>query len=676
MFLAGVAFAGAPRITDADTQRAAGIVAGMTLEEKCCLISGQVDNFHTYPIERLGVKSVLLADATMGVRQLGKKTPTNSTCFPCGMALASTFNKDLAHEMGRGVGLDCRSRGVGILLGPGVNIYRYALCGRNFEYLGEDPYLSGEIAAAYVCGLQTEGVIATVKHFALNNQEYDRHMTASYADERTLNEIYYPAFKRVVQEGVGAVMASYNPVNGTHASDNAPLLQKLRDWGFDGIIMSDWTSTYSTLGCLSAPLDIEFPGAQCFTPEKIIPLVEKGLVSEKTIDLKCIHILQTLSAFGLLDNETKDAGIPLDNPENHARALEVAREGIVMLKNNGILPLKPSKKGYILLCGPNADKFVEGGGSSIVFPYPGRVTTMAEGLKSLGKGYEIVCRQYPTPEEYANAKAVIFALGFDQNTELEKVDRKYNPFYRRDPQERNLQLAVASSDKVVVVVNAGGEIDLSNWGDKAAAILYAWYPGEAGGQALAEVISGKVSPSGRLPFTFWGSLDKNPVHPFYYPVVHSPRMEATRFPLVEYNEGVFVGYRGIDDQHRPLYPFGHGLTYSSFEYSGMKLSCRDDGTVELSFTVRNVGKEKASEVAQVYVSPKNPSVPRPERELKAFCKLPLKPGESKDVNIILPSDAFAHYDLDSHAWLVDNGKYEIQVGASSMDIRLNCEIEK
>ena len=662
-------------ISQADRDRAADILSKMTVEEKCRLISGQVDNFHTYPIERLGVRSTLMADATMGVRQMGD-TPTNCTCFPAGIAMAASFNRDAAAVAGKAVALDCKARGVGILLGPGVNMYRNALCGRNFEYMGEDPYLSGEMASSYIRGMQEEGVMATVKHFALNNQEYDRHMTASYADERTMNEIYFPAFKAAVcKGGAAAVMSSYNPVNGAHASDNAPLLQNLRDWGFEGIIMSDWTSTYTTIGCIASPLDLECPGNQCFTPERIMPLLEKGIVTEGQIDAKCLHILQTLSAFNLLDKDITDSSLPLDNPQNCEKALQTAREGIVLLKNNGVLPIKPSKKGTVLLTGPNADKFVEGGGSSVVFPFPGRVTTLKDGLCALGKGYNIVFKQFPSEEEIKNASAVIFAIGFDQNTELERVDRKFKPFYRRDPQERELCFAVEHSDKVVVVVNAGGEIDLGGWGDKAAAILYAWYPGQAGGTALAEIISGRISPSGRLPFTFWGSLEKNPTSNYYNNVVISPRSEATRYPMMEYGEGVFLGYRGIDKFGvQPLYPFGHGLTYSTFEYSGLKAAVEGEN-VKVSFTLKNTGKVAAVEVAQIYVSPVDPSVPRPVRELKEFSKVSLKAGESREVAVTLPRDAFAHYDMGIHGWKVDDGSYVIEAGASATDIRTSARID-
>lgn len=666
------------RITRQDRDRAAELISKMTLEEKCRLISGQIDRFHTYAIPRLGVRSVLFADATMGVRTLGE-VETNSTCFPSAIASAASFNREVVRAAGVAVARDSKARGVGVLLGPGVNIYRSALCGRNFEYMGEDPYLAGELASEYIQGMQSEGVIATVKHFALNNQEYDRHITNSRADERTMNEIYFPAFRKAVEKGgVAAVMSSYNPVNGAHASENAQLLQNLRDWGFEGILMSDWTSTYTTIGCIESPLDMEFPGNQCFTPERIMPLLDRGIVTEAQIDLKCMHILQTLSAYGLLYKDIKDESIALDDPASRAGALKMAEESVVMLKNNGILPLRlPKKKATILVTGPNANRFVVGGGSSVVFPIGGRVVTLYQGLRDLaGKNCNVVCKEIPSEEEFRNADAVVFAIGFNDYLEKEGKDRKYSPFYKRDQTERSIHTAMASSDKVIVVVNAGGEVDFSGWADKAAAILYAWYPGQAGGTALAEMIYGKISPSGRLPFTFWGSEKANPTYNYYKNVEISPRPDARgRNPMVEYGEGIFVGYRGIEKFNTtPLYPFGYGLTYTDFEYSDLSAKASGDG-FELSFKLTNKGSFEASEAAQVYVAPVNPSMPRPARELKEFAKVKLAKGASQTVTLSLPRDAFAHYDQNVHKWVVDPGTYKIQLGASATDIRQEVEVK-
>jgi len=660
-------------IKQSDKDRAAELLSKMTLEEKCRLVSGQIDKFHTYGIPRLGIQSVLFADATMGVRALGNVS-TTATCFPSAIANAASFNREACRAAGKAVALDCKARGVGVLLGPGVNMYRNSRCGRNFEYMGEDPYLAGTLAAEYIKGVQDEGVIATVKHFALNNQEYDRHMTESRADERTINEIYFPTFKKAVDAGVAAVMSSYNPVNGAHSSDNQWLLNNLRKWGFEGIIMSDWASTYTTIGCMESELDMEFPGNQCFTPERIMPLIEKGIVTEAQLDKKCLHILQTLSAFNLIDKDIKDENIPENIPENHICAQKMAEESIVMLKNNGILPLKQGK-GSIVVTGPMADWLARGGGSSIVYPVAGRTVTLNDALRALGKKYNFIFNSNPSDEQIANARAVIVAVGNDRYNEKEGEDQKE---YSLDKYYNNriLKDIVSKTDKAVVIVNSGTEVDPRGWSDEAAAILYAWFQGEAGGTALANIITGKISPSGRLPFTYWGSEKANPTYNYYKPVVISSCGEAPRYSLVEYGEGVFLGYRGIDKFGvQPLYPFGYGLTYSTFEYSDLETKA-DGSDIVVSFTLKNTGKVEAAEVAQIYVAPINPSVPRPTRELKEFAKIKLAKGESQKVTVRLPHSAFAHYDQTVHSWIVDGGKYKIQIGASATDIKLEASVTK
>lgn len=677
LLLAAAAYSNATTISEADKERAASLVKQMTLEEKISLIGGAVDGFHTAAVERLGIPSVRMCDGPQGVRN-----NTNSTYYPCGMSAASSWSRAAVREMGEGIGRDAKARGVGIMLGPGVNIYRSAFSGRNFEYYGEDPFLAGETAANYIQGLQSKGVISTIKHFALNNQEYDRHNTSSNADERTINEIYFPAFRTAVEKGhVGAVMTSYNPINGTHAAENPWLIKEnLRKWGFDGIVMSDWTSTYTVLGCVNGGLDLEMPKPYVMNYETIKPLLDNGVLTVSEIDEKVQHILQTFIAFGFLDHEIKDASIPEDNDESCNSAYKIALEGPVLLKNNGALPLKSGKKNKVVLVGPCSDITPMGGGSGTVDPFDHRRTTLKMGLESYAKSYPT--RYFPqdqldSPEALKalkEAKAVVVAVGFDKKFESEGRDRT---FALPEGQPQLIEKVAALNGNVIVVLYSGGEADLSGWSDKVSAILMAWYPGQAGGQAVADLLSGKASPSGKLAFTMWGSVDNNPASKYYHPgksAVNEKRFTAYSF--TEYKEGIFLGYRGVEHFGlKPLYPFGYGLSYTSFEYSGLKVAPAAGG-YDISFTISNTGKVDAEEVAEVYVAPVNPTVLRPAKELKGYEKVRVAKGKDVSVTVHLPYSSFSHYDVASHDWVVDPGEYHIQVGASSADIRLQTKVTR
>ncbi|MCR5709347.1 MAG: glycoside hydrolase family 3 C-terminal domain-containing protein [Bacteroidales bacterium] len=658
--------------------RAAALVSQMTLEEKCTLIHGTrgdgeyEDGFHIMPIPRLGIPAIRMADGPQGVRN-----KTHSTYYPCGLSLAASWNRDVAGKVGEGIGLDARARGVAIMLCPGVNIYRTALCGRNFEYYGEDPYLASETALHYIKGIQSKGVMATIKHFALNNQEFDRHGVSSNADERTINEIYFPAFRKAVEQGnVACVMTSYNPINGTHASEDPWLIKEnLRGWGFEGIVMSDWTSTYSAIGCFTSGLDLEMPRGYVTNYENAKTLLEEGIISQEDIDEKCRHILQTVIAYGFLDNPVKDPSIPEDCDESRANALAAALEGPVLLKNNGLLPLKSSRKSIIVL-GPNADTVPYGGGAGRMDPFEWRNITLYAGLSKLGKGYNVELMDWKSPdyEKIRKAGAVVVAAGFNYDTEGEDFDRSYAL-----PQDQNeLICAVADANpNTAVVVYSGGEVDVNPWIDKVGALMMAWYSGQEGGTALAQLLSGRVSPSGRLPFTFWGSLEANPAYPNYgiskpYGVRKEKRF--SQYPFIEYNEGIFLGYRGMDHfDVEPMFPLGYGLTYSDFSYSGLAVKNVKEG-YEVSFTVTNTGKKEASEVAQVYVSALDAAIPMPDLELKGYEKVSIGPKQSLKVSILLPASAFSHYDVSSHGWVNDTGTYRVAVGASARDIRLSEEI--
>ena len=665
----------ATKITQKDKDRAAKLVSQMTLDEKIGLISGKTDGFHTFAVPRLGIPSVQMADGPQGVRNVSGKN-VQSTFYPCGISAAASWNRDAVREMGAGIGCAARAHGVQIMLGPGVNIYRSALCGRNFEYYGEDPYLASETALNYIEGMQEQGVMATIKHFALNQQEYDRHGVSSNADERTMNEIYFTTFRKAVERGnVGAVMTSYNPVNGVHAAENDWLINdNLRAWGFEGIVMSDWVSNYDPINFATVGVDLEMPRAYVAKEEMLKSLIANGVVREADLDAKCSHILQTLSAFGFLDGNLNADPSAEDKALSQKRAYEIALEGPVLLKNeDGILPLKPGRKNILALIGPNANEIVCGGGSGWVNPEDGKGVTIYEGLRSLGKNWNVVLLGTPDPEILKKASAVVVSVGFNRDTEKEGADRRYG--FRHSYQNELIKTVASYNKNVVVVANSGGEFDIAPWADDVKAIILDWYPGQEGGNAIAAILSGKASPSGRLPFTFWGSLDKNPAQKWYAAMPLHPNADRDRYPIAEYGEGVFLGYRGVEHFNvSPLYAFGYGLTYTTFDYSDIQAVPAGDG-YDITFIVTNTGKADAKEVAQVYVAPENPSIIRPAKELKGYDKKLIAKGAAAEYTVHLGPDAFSYYDVDSHSWKVDRGEYRILVGASADDIRLEVKVK-
>ena len=665
-------------------QRASELVAKMTLEEKIDLIAGDADGFHIYGVPRLRIPEIRTADGPQGLRN-----DTQSTMYPCGIALASCWNRSLALAYGKSIGSDARARGVHILLGPGVNIYRAPMCGRNFEYYGEDPFLTSETAVQYILGVQSEGVMATVKHFCGNNQEWSRHHTSSDIDERTLNEIYFSAFRKAVQvAGVGSVMSSYNLLNSVHTSENEILVRILREkWGFEGIYMSDWAATYSTVGAANAGIDLEMPIALYFTRELLGKAVENGTVRESVLDEKCRHILQTFIAFGFLDREQKDESLPLDNPESNKIALEVAREAVVLLKNDGILPLcsKSHSKAVknIVVLGPNAECVPTGGGSGFVNPY--HTKSVFAALSEQGKKLKVSLVPFAgkidavqpdfTPEQKAairSADAVIYCGGFNSDIEHEDGDR---PFDIPAAQTAQMHMAAELNPNLIIVINAGGGVRLTDLDDISRATLMAWYPGQAGGQAIAEILTGATNPSGHLPISIEARPEDNPTFGSYYENVfrnlHSP------YSRVCYSEGVFVGYRGYERNGvRPLYPFGFGLSYTTFEFSDLSVSTPEGGKVKVTFRIRNTGKRDGATAAQVYVGECSPTLARPEKELKGYEKIFLKSGEVKEISIVLDDEAFSHYDTALHDFIVTPGEYRILVGDSSLNLPLNATVQR
>ena len=650
------------QITPQDKERASALVKQMTLEEKCRFIAG-ARSFYTYAIPRLGIPEIRMADGPQGVRN-----NTVSTLYPCGILTASTWNRDLAHRLGNSLADDCRARGVSILLGPGVNIYRAPMCGRNFEYFGEDPYLAGETAVQYILGVQEKGVMATVKHFAANNQERARHTMSSDVDERTLQEIYFPAFRKAVQEGgVGAVMDSYNLVNSVHSTENAWMNKVvLRDqWGFEGIVMSDWTSVYSTVGAVNGGLDLECPKGVFFTPEKIVPLIENGVLEESLIDEKVQHILQTFIAFGFLDKPQKDESIPENNPRSAATALDIAREGVVLLKNDNALPF--TKKSKILVVGNNGIKMPHGGGSGEVTPF--YTISVADGLKALHKKVTVIEDKSLLEQEMASCTDVVYCCGFNRDLEGEAFDRPFSLTPKQLELMERIQQNLTAKQHLTVIINSGGSVDMAPWKDRAHAILMAWYPGQEGGTALAEILTGRISPSGKLPISIEEKAEDNPSFATYFDA-------GSKQSRTSYSEGIFTGYRGYDKTGvKPLYPFGFGLSYSTFKYSNLAVEVLPDGNVKVSFDVTNTGKKDAAEIGQVYVRDVKSSVPRPLKELKGYDKHFVGKGKTVRYSAVLDRYAFSFYDTASHSFKLEGGEFEILAGPSSADLPLKATIQ-
>jgi len=814
-----------PRSSAEIERRVDSILNQMTLEEKLALLGG-VDGFFIRDVPRLNLPRLKMADGPFGVRNFGP-----ATAFAGGVTLAATWNPALAQLVGTELGRDARAKGVHFLLAPGVNINRAPMNGRNFEYFGEDPFLASRIAVGYINGVQSQGVSATIKHFLGNNSEYDRHNTDSIIDERTMREIYLPVFEAAVKEArVGAIMDSYNLTNGQHMSQNKYLLTDVvkKEWGFDGLIMSDWSGTYDGVEAANAGQDLEMPSGLHMNQQTLKPAIDQGKVSVATIDDKVRRILRTAVRFGWLDRDQTGLSIPRYNPEGRHVALNAAREGITLLKNQvGLLPLSKSKVKSILIIGPDAFPAVPvGGGSAEVQPfaaisyleglsnYPGAAfqvyydrgvlpysdlanatnftTSQTDGKPGLRaeyfdnldlKGTPLITRTeehvdfgtaarllfpeqtlssrwtgYYTPQvsgsydifvqttrevggsyrlyvddklvldnwtrltalaDYrtlrldpqphkivleqhgralrraarlkmgivrdgqfvsANAKklaatsdVVVVCAGFDSESEAESADRTF-----RLPlgQDELIQEMAAANKNTIVVMTSGGSVDMNSWLDRVPALVQAWYPGQEGGTALAEILFGDTNPSARLPVTFERRWEDNPVHDSYYPEAGTKR--------VVYKEGIFVGYRGYERAGtKPLFPFGFGLSYTTFKYSNLSIrpstaagsnSESSGPRYEVSFEVKNTGTREGAEVAQVYLGGAQTKVPRPAKELKGFVKVNLRPGETKKVSVILDSRSLSYYDVNAKQWRPEPGDFKVLVGRSSEQIELRGKL--
>lgn len=797
------------------------LIDSMTLEEKVSLLAG-ASMWYTVPVERLGIPAIKVTDGPNGARGDGLfATGVPAACFPVGIALAATWNTDLIEKVGVALGEEARTKGAHVLLAPTVNIHRSPLNGRNFECYSEDPYLSAEMATAYINGVQSQNVAATIKHYVCNDSEFERNTISSEVGERALREIYLPPFKAAVEKaGVWALMSSYNYINGVHASSNPYTLNDIlrEEWGFDGIVMSDWFGTRTTVEAANAGLELEMPGPTQYRGEKLVKAVQNGEVSEETINERVRNMLRLMERVGVFENREIPAEQAVDRPEHRALIRRAGAEAAVLLKNNGILPLDAKNVNQLAMIGPNAKTAqAMGGGSAqlkshpIVTPFEGIVNQVGE---SIELGYELGCTNHRTlpvmdigwfdgvtaeyfnttdlsgetiaskqadsmefmwfggavpqgvtpgnfsariggtfrvPEdgnytfavscagkarlfldgreiadnwtqaapgsfflnmgsgeargiadlkagltyefrvEYANDSgqmlagvrascllpipddsieravklasesdvAVLF-VGLSGEWETEGFDRPDMELVGQ--QVELIEKVAAANPNTVVVLQTGSPVSMP-WLDKVAAVVQAWFTGEEVGNAIADVLFGVVPPSGRLPQTFPMRLEDNPAY-INYPGENGK---------VHYGEGIFVGYRYYDKKKvEPLFPFGYGLTYTTFEYSNLRLSASEinpDDTLKVMVDVKNTGQREGQEVVQVYVRDVKSTLSRPEKELKAFAKVSLKPGEKRTVTLTLDRESLAYYDDAKRAWVAEAGEFEVLVGASSRDIR-------
>lgn len=646
----------------------------MTLEEKASLCSG-ADFWHTKAVERLGLPQMMLTDGPHGLRKqigkndhLGLNAAYPATCFPTASAAANSWDEEMIEQMGVHLGEETRAQRVGVILGPGVNIKRSPLCGRNFEYYSEDPLLAGKCAAALIRGIQSTGVAACVKHFAANSQETLRMTNDSVVDERTLREIYLPAFETAVKEGhVKCLMTSYNMLNGQYTNENTHLLQDIltNEWGYDGLIVTDWGGDNDRVRGLIAGNGLEMPGTGGETDEQIISAVHGGRVSEELLNERVLRLLRLVD-----DAQDSFKNAPTcDMAEHHEFASRLAEESAVLLKNEGgILPLRGGARVAVIGDFAKAPRY-QGAGSSHIEPTKleyGLDALKAEGVNVIGfelgfkrrggRSQKFISRAC---ELCMRADTVLMWLGLDEGSEAEGVDRRH----MRIPENQIelLRAVRAVNPNIVVILSCGSPVE-TDWDIDCKALLHGYLGGQAGARAIARLVTGKVSPSGKLAETMPHRLSDTPCANYY------PGTEKTS----EYREGIFVGYRYYDTAKKDVkYPFGFGLSYTTFEYSGLELS--PEG---VSFTIKNTGGVKAAEIAQVYIKAPRGGVFCPEKELRGFARAALAPGEEKRVFVELPERAFQYWNTLENRWATAGGRYEVLVGASSRDIRLRGHIDK
>jgi len=650
------------------------LVSQLTLEEKAALCTGATA-WTTVAVNRLGIPELMMSDGPHGVRRVQDLSSVSekslpATCFPTASCTASTWDVDLINKLGEALAEECIALGVDVVLGPGNNMKRSPLGGRNFEYFSEDPYLSGELAASFINGVQSKGVGTSLKHYAANNQEYERFRINTVVDERTLREIYLPAFETAVKKAKPwTVMCCYNKVNGTYGSEHHELLTDIlkKEWGFQGLVVSDWGAVHDRVLALKAGLDLEMPGPKDSRTKAVIEAVRAGELDEAVLDEAVRRILSIVTKAKATPKGTK----VFNQDAHHALARKIASEGMVLLKNNGILPLK--NPNMIAVIGTAArEAHFQGGGSSHINPT--RVDAPIDELRKQAENAEIAyadgylagnqVKQALIDEAVkiaVDAEVALIFIALPAIKESEGYDRPDLDLTL--PQIALIKAVTQVQPNTVVILNNGAAVAMGEWIGGTAAVLEAWMMGQAGAGAIIDVLYGKVNPSGKLAETFPNKLADTPSH-INFPGGHGE---------VRYGEGLFIGYRYYDAKEMPvLFPFGYGLSYTTFTYSSPRVSAKtfkDVDGIDVSVSVTNTGTMAGKEIVQVYVHDQKSRLVRPYKELKGFAKVELKPGETKTVTVHLDFRAFAYYHPSYKQWITEDGEFDILIGASAADIR-------
>lgn len=653
------------------------LVQKMTLEEKASMCSGQ-DFWHTDSVERLGIPSLMVSDGPHGLRKqeehadhLGLNASIKAVCFPAGCAVAASFDRELMGKLGDVLGNECQAENLGVVLGPAMNIKRSPLCGRNFEYYSEDPYLSTELATAYIKGVQKHNVGTSPKHFLANNQECRRMTSSSEVDERTLREIYLASFEGAVKNAKPwTIMCSYNRINGVFAAENKTYLTDILrgEWGFDGFVVSDWAAVNRADKSVEAGLDLEMPSSNGNGTRAILKAIRQGTLKEEAVDAACENILNIVFKF----EENREENAVFDREKDHEISGEMAKECMVLLKNDGILPLSQDKKIAFIGQFAKNPRFQGGGSSHINSAIITSAMDCVEGLQvTYAQGYDAkedtmtAEMKAEAVEAAKNADVAVLFVGLPDAYESEGYDRSHMGMPAC--QNELIEAVAEVQPNVVVVLHNGSPVEMP-WIDKVKGVLECYLGGDAVGKAQTDILFGKANPCGRLPETFPVKMEDNPSYPFY----------ASDEDIVEYREGVFVGYRYYETKKaKVLFPFGYGLSYTKFAYSNLrvdKASMKDTEELVVTVDVENIGDREGKEVVQLYVAPAKGRVIRPVRELREFAKVALQPGEKKTVSFTLGKRAFAYWNVERADWCVESGTYQVQIGTSAHDIVLQADV--